>query len=161
MGRKGKYEEWRIRIIEQVLALTGCDKEAYEAADISHTTYHRWQNEKDEFRERVARAKREYASINDEEVARQFRTRLMEAMAGPVEVWETEEVTTLPTGEEVVKKTKKKVKKPPAKWAFDIAAPQVGERFGLDRSELSGPDGGAIEISVDDMREDIQRKLSS
>lgn len=146
MSRRGKYtDEWRITAILQAIRRTGQDKAGIEAGDISHTTFYRWVDEKSEFREQVERARRDWAEKNDAEIAHRFREHLLEAMSGPVEVWETEEVTELPDGQAVTKKSTKRVKKPPAEWAFQIAAPQVGERFGIDRSEVSGPGGGPQE----------------
>jgi len=150
MGRRGKYtDEWRITAILQAIRSTGQDKAGIEAGDISSSTFYRWMDEKAEFRDKVERARRDWAEKNDAEIAHRFRQHLLEALAGPVEVWETKEVTELPDGQTVTKKSTKRVKKPPAKWAFDIAAPQVGERFGIERSEVSGPDGGPQEHSVD------------
>ena len=148
MGRRGKYDEWRIKRIVQAIRRTGMDQAGIAAGDISEATFYRWQKEKEEFQERVARAKRKFADINDHEIAITFRRQLIKAMKGASEKWSSKETTHLPSGETVVEESAKKIKRTPAKWAFEIAAPQVGGRFGVEQQELSGKEGGAVEFEV-------------
>lgn len=149
-GRKGKYTESRIQRIEQIIARTGAESPAIEAADISDTTFYRWKREKDEFRDRVERAKQEFYDTNDEEIIRQFRESMIKAMRGPTQTWEEKEVTKLPDGGEVVKTKEKTVQKGPAQWAMKIAAPVVDGPYGREEKDVTsdGNEVGPLQINV-------------
>lgn len=137
MGRKGKYDERTVATICRVVARTGADRPAYEAAGIAKDTFYKWLREKPDFSDRVARAREEWAAIDDEAVTQAFRESLIRAMQGADEEWTTVEETTLPDGKKVRKVSKKTVRRPPAEWAHRIAAPQVGGNFGLDKRDVT------------------------
>jgi len=61
MARKTKYSPERVETICQAIAESGLDSAGYESAGISHQTFHVWLNEKPEFLERVAQARKTYA----------------------------------------------------------------------------------------------------
>lgn len=136
MARKGKYSERTVRRICRAIERTGQHQAGIAAGGIAESTFYKWLSEKPEFSERVARAEDAWADIDDEEIASTFRASLLQAMRGAVEEWTSSERTILPDGKEVVKVSKKTVKRPPAEWAHRIAASQVGGNFGLDKIKL-------------------------
>jgi len=148
-GRKGKYEESRIRRIEQIIARTGQESAAIEAVDISSTTFYRWKREKREFRERVERAKQEFYDTNDEEIIRTFRESLIEALKGPTQEWEEKEITELPNGDKVRKVKTKTVQKGPAQWAMKIAAPVVDGAYGREEKDVTSDGEKVQNVNID------------
>ena len=134
---RSKYTEDRVRRICQIIEKTGAEAPAIEAVDISKDTFYRWKRDKADFSDRIARAKEVWADTNDDEIIKTFRESLIKAMQGGVEEWESEEVTTLPDGSEVKKVTTKRVKRLPAQWALQIAAPVAGGDYGLEKKDVT------------------------
>ncbi len=122
-------------VIVRVLTRTGSQKAAYEAAGISKETFYEWL-QKPDFSDLVTRARRAFAKTDLDKVEEVFRQKIIAAMNGVTEVWESEESTILPDGKVIVKKSVRSAKRGPAKWAFEIVAPAVEGGFGVGHGQI-------------------------
>lgn len=136
----------------RVLAKTGNITEACKHADIQRSTYYEWAKEGTAEYPAITAAWDAFASIDDAEIEKEFRTRLLEAMAGPTETWVTEEVVVDKEGREVARKTvRRTVTRGPARWALDIAAIQVtGGKFNRESTTNTGEGGGRDDDTLSD-----------
>lgn len=141
-GAIGKYSPERVETICRIIARTGSDKQAYQAAGIGKDTFYSWLREKPDFSEQVARARKEWYAIDEEAIVSAFRAALVKALDGVTETWTNDETTTLPTGDKVTKTSVRTVQRGPAEWAVRIVAPQVTGKYGVERKAEEVTGGG-------------------
>lgn len=137
-GRKSKYNREVADRVFQVIAQAGTDAAAIKAIHVHHDTFYKWIREKPEFSAGVVRAREAFHSREDPALIDQCREALIRHLSWHEETWQSAETTTLPDGSEVVKKSVRKVMRPPSEWAVKLVTPMLsGGLAGVQRAEIS------------------------
>lgn len=161
-GAKGKYRPEVVDVIITAIEETGREIDGYKAAGISHQTFNRWKNEKNEFRDQVQKAHAKFRKYLPETL----RKKALESVAdylhnGHQETCETKEIIQDANGNVIQRKTTLKTfKRPVPYWVVDrvlgknlplIEAVQI-----LMQNGVATPQQAAI---VEECLSDMERKL--
>lgn len=93
MGRKTKYTSQIVEKIVEVLRLTGSDRQAFEAARISHDTFYRWVKQYPDFSDALAQAKIDFRERCPEQLREKAMDALLDYLYGRVvETWTIHEI---------------------------------------------------------------------
>jgi hypothetical protein len=149
----------------QVLAQTGLDKVACEAAGIDESTLYRSIKRDPSLAEARRRAHEQFNGQADPEIVFLTRAVIVRYLQGYEEEWTSITTVIHPDGSKEERRSLKRAKRPAPEWVVRLCAPKLeGLAFGSDvsRLELSGPDGGPIKHehhNESDLDREIERLL--
>lgn len=79
---KSRYSPELIEVICNAIAIYGTDESGWQAGSISETTFYRWEQSNEEFREFIGKAKADYRNSHRNNVRRLGRKNLLDYLKG-------------------------------------------------------------------------------
>lgn len=120
-GRKPKYTPERVEIICKGLSEGKTDIDCCKMAGIHVSQFHRWFNEKSEFRESVKRAKAQFEQWHNEKMVEDAKSSLVELICGFVQKTKKTRSFVDKTGKTVTEETVEEKQLPPNATAIIFA----------------------------------------